>query len=874
MRLEHWFYTIPLRLRSLVRRKAIDAELDEELQFHIQSQINLQLAKGLSPEEARYAAQRATGGLTQIKEECRDMRKLNLLENLIQDVRYAGRTFAKSPVFTATAVLSLALGIGANTAIFSMIDAVLLKSLPVNRPDELLALTRVARDGYTGSDFSYPAYLDLRDSNDAFVGLLAASGTRPADLGSSAGTETAQYKIVSDNYFSVLGMRPILGRVFQAQDDAQPVAVISARFWQQSFDGSKAVLGRQLTLDGVPVTIVGVAPSEFLSESVGEIPDLWASVSLETVRRNSPGFTWLYLMGRLKPGIQGTQATAELNVIAARSGSDMVSRISVEPGGRGFSRFRDRVATPLSVLMAIVAVVLLIACANLASLLLARAATRQREIATRLAIGAGRRRVVRQLLTESLLLSVMGGVLGVLFAWWSGRVLVSLLVAGRNTIALDLRPDLRIFLFTGAISLLTGVLFGLAPALQAVRRDVGQVLKLSAHTLASRERRWHLKDALIVTQIALSLLLLVIGGLFIGTLRNLKTQDTGFRAENVLLVQLGAQRGHQPEWPGLLVRLLERLRAIPGVQAASVSFNGPLSDAGSGVLGLNVEGYLPRTPEDQKARADWVGPAYFETVGNPLFEGRDFSLADDATAPRVAIVNQTMARHYFGAGPAVGRRFEWNKEAYQIVAVAKDAKYNDLRAPSPRVVYFAALQRMGGINSLEVRTASSPIAFAAVVRAAVREIDPRLRIGEVTTVAKRIDQKLSREYLVADISGFFGGLTLLLVSIGIYGTLAYGVARRTNEIGIRMALGAAPASVLRMVLRDTLLRLAAGLIVGVAAVLACRRALASLLFGLTPTDCATIALAAVVLIAMSLGASYLPARRASRIDPIAALRLE
>jgi predicted permease len=875
MHQEDWIYTIPLRLRSVFRRKAVEAELDEELQFHLERQIELQIAQGVAPEEARNAALRAVGGMAQIKEECRDMRKVNLLENLMQDLRYAGRTFRKSPGFTAIAVLSLAFGIGTNTAIFSLIDAVLLKSLPVNHPEELAALEPLSPEGKRGWGFSYPAYLDLRDANHVFSGLLAASGPRQIEVGIGADTEPAQNKIVSSTYFSVLGVRPILGRAFNNQDDGLQVAVISHRFWKQSFGGSDSVLGRQIALEGVPFTIVGVAPPGFFGEAVGEAPDIWASVSLEQAqRRNDRGYVWLNLMGRLKPGVKASQAAAELNLILTHTGPANAEHTAVEPGGRGLSGLRDRFTDPLRILMAVVAVVLLIACANLASLLLARATARQREIATRLAIGAGRGRLVRQLLTESVLLAAMGGMLGVLFATWSSRLLLDLVVGGGRPIALDLRPDVRILLFAGMISLVTGMLFGLAPALQAVGRDVAPALKLGARSLAGRGRRWGLKDALIVAQVALSLLLLVVGGLFIRTLQNLKDQDTGFRAGNILSVELGAQRGYQPQWPALEVRLLERMRAIPGVQAASVSFNGTLSDSGSGVGGLKIDGYIPRSPEDQRSRADWVGPGYFETAGIPLLDGRDFTLADNTAAPKVALVNQTLARHYFGNSPAVSRRFEFNKESYEIIGVVKDAKYIDLREPSPRLVYFASLQRTGGIHALEVRTAGSPLAFAGTVRTAIREIDPRLRLGIVTTVQQRIDRKLSREHLVADLAAFFGGLTVLLVAIGIYGTLAYSVAQRTNEIGIRMALGAQPWSVLRMVLRDILLVLAAGLAVGVAAVMACGQLVASMLFGLKPTDATTIALAALVLSAMALAAGYIPARRASRVDPLAALRAE
>ena len=871
MRVEHWLYAIPLRLRSLFRRKKVDAELEEELQFHLQSQIELQRAKGLSPEDARYAAMRVTGGIAQIQEECRDMRKLNVWENLLQDLRYTARTFAKSPAFTVTAILSLALGIGANTTIFSLINAVQLRTLPVDRPDQLVTFTPISRDGKAGSGFSYPAFLLLRSGAEAFSGITGASSLRRVEVGA----EPAVARIVTGSYFNVLGVRPALGRVFQDQDDALPVAVLSFRYWTNNFNAAPSVLGKQLNIDGTQVTVVGVAPAGFFGETVGESSDLWTSVNFEPAqRRNERGFVWLNLIARLMPGRTPQQAAAQLSVVAQRDGGEMGARIAADPGGAGFSPLRERYSESLRILMCVVAVVLLIACANLASLLLSRAAVRQREIATRLAIGAGKGRIVRQLLTESLLLSLAGGALGVLFAFWSSQALVRMIPAGRIPVALDLRPDLRILLFTAAVSLLAGLVFGLVPALQAVRRDVSAALKSGPRSADSGIRHGTLKDALIAAQVALSLLLLVTGGLFLQTLRNLRGQDTGYRTAQVLNVELGAQRGYRPEWPTLIAQLLERTRALPGVQSATVSYFGILSDAGGGVGGLKVDSYTPATTEDSRARADWVGPAYFETAGIPLLEGREFTMSDNPGARKVIIVNQTLARHFFGNRTPVGRQIEFNKDAYEIIGLAKDAKYIDLRAPSPRVLYFSAMQRRGGVNAVSVRTAGSPAAFAGAMRAVVREIDPRLRIGEVATVSSQIDRKLSREYLMARLSGFFGGLTLLLVSIGIYGTLAYAVAQRTKEIGIRMALGAAPGSVLRMVLRDILYRLAAGLLLGVAAVYASAHLLAAMLFGLKPTDPANIAIAAAILLAVALAAGYLPARRAAKVDPLTALRFE
>ena len=795
-------------------------------------------------------------------------------DQLCADVRYAWRTMRRSPGFTATALLTLTLAIGAEyCAIFSVINAVLLRTLPVNHPESLVVLSSYSREGRVG-DFGYPDYLIVRDGNRTFSGVLAASSQERVDVGIGAETEVALRKIVSGNYFFVLGVQPLLGRAFSDEDENLQVAVVSNRFWKLSLAGSPAIVGQQIDLDGLPFTIVGVAPSEFLGETVGEAPDIWATVNLMPAsRRSLPGFTWLNLMGRLKPGVEAQQAAADLSLLVPRIPSGVarggfMDRIAVETGDRGSSGLRDSFGDPLRIVMIVVAVVLLIACANLAGLQVARGATRQREIATRLALGAGRWRIVRQLMTESLVLALVGGALGLIFAVWSEGFLLSLVAAVGRPITVDLRPDWFVLGFTAVISIATGALFGLAPALQAVRHCG---LKLTG----GRQRHWRLKDGLIAIQVALSLLLLIVGGLFIRTIQKLKTQDVGFHAANVLSVQVVSQREYQPNWATVSAALLQRAEAIPGVNVASVSFNEILSNDGSGVNGFNFEG-LPPEKEIQRAKANWVGPNYFETSGIPLLEGREFFLSGQLRRRRRSrIVNRTMARRYFGERTALGHRFQLNKEQYEIVGVAKDAKYVDLRESGVRFVYFAVLQSKSGIHSLELRTTGSPLAVASAVRAAVRDADPRLRLGEITTLEKRIDQRLAREFLVADIAGFFSALTLLLVSIGIYGTLAYTVARRTSEIGIRMALGARAAAVLSAILRDVLWMLVVGLAAGVAAAMAVGRLVGSMLFGLKPTDLPTIAVAVLVLSAATLGATgYTPARRASRVDPAIALRFE
>jgi predicted permease len=890
MRPSHWFYTIPLRLRSLLRRKNVERELDEELQFHLDSHMEEQMARGMAPEDARRSALRAIGGLGQRKEECRDMRRMSFVDHLIQDLRYAGRMLRKSPAFTAVAISSLALGIGSNTAIFSLVNAVLLRSLPVGHPEQLVLVTAVSGDGYSGN-FAYPDYQLLRDRNGVFSGLIASNHLERSDVGVGSEIRPADGEIVSGNYFAVLGVRPLLGRTFAQGDEAAPVVVIGYNFWRRELSGDPSVLGKTVTINGAPCTITGVAPPEFFGESAGYVSDFWVPLGLQKQvysnhqddLKHERSVSWLDVMGRLRPGATIGQADANMKVLVSqihtelgiKPDRDYLHHITLEPGRRGSARLRQKFSDPLRILMGVVTLVLLIACTNLASLLIARSAARQREMATRLAIGASRGRLVRQILTENLVLALAGGMIGFLFSLWGARVLLALVNRNGGSITLDLRPDRHVLIFTASMSVLTGVLCGVAPALRATGRHAGRGLHLGSRAIG-RERRWGLGTGLVVAQVALSLVLVAGGGLLIATLRNLKTLDLGFQADHVLLVGLHSSRdGYRgPDAAGLASRLLERVSPVPGVRSASVSFLGALGNGGSNICCIQIDGYTPSNRQDQRLHSDWVGPDYFRTLGIPLMAGREFSAADTPTSPKVAVVNETTARHYFGDRPAVGRRFQWVNNSLEIVGVVKDSKLRDLREESgQRTVYFPFLQRPAELGALEVQTLGSPLALAGTVRQAIREVDPKLHI-EIASMAGRIDRKLATEHLLAELSGFFSGLTLLLVSIGVYGTLAYSVARRTNEIGVRMALGAQAGTVLRMVLRDVLLMLAPGVLMGVAVVLACGRLIASMLFGLKASDAATISLAASVLIAVSLAAAYIPARRASRVDPLAALRFE
>lgn len=868
-----WFDMARVRVRAAFSRRAVDEQLDADLQFHLEQATAEYLERGLSGEEARRAALRAFGNPTRVIEDVRDMSVWTWWERLMQDVRYGLRTFRRNPLFAGAAVLSLALGIGANTAIFTLINAVLLRPLPVSYADHLTLLVPAGDDR-----FSYPEYLALREGSRAFSDLTAASSSRKAGVRVGVETEQAFVKMVSGNYFAGLGVSAEKGRVFGSAEEVAPVAVISRGYWSRRFSESPAAVGHPIALSGVAFTIVGIAPADFFGEAPGESPDIWATLALQTPEsRRERGFSWLQLIGRLEPGRTSEQAETELNAVLAQARAanapGAVRRIALVPGARGSSRLRDIFSDPLRVLMAIVSLVLLIACTNVSSLLLARGAARQGEIAMRLAVGASRGRIVRQLVTESMLLAAFGGALGLAFASWGTGLLVRLIsnAVGRPLV-FDVLPDVRVLLFTGAVSVVAGVLFGLIPAWRAVSSAAGLALADAGRQIVTRERRWGLRDSLIAVQLALSLVLLAVSAMFIRTLGNLKAQDLGFQSDDVVLVEVIRERGYRPAVSMLVPRLLERIQAISGVDVASAAFTGTLATSG-GVNGLQVEGFTPKDAQDQRARADWVGPNYLRTARMPLVAGRDFSAADNAGAPRVAIVNQTFARFYFADGDAIGRRFTFNKNAYEIVGIAKNAKYTELRETAPRLVYFSLLQGGGDLNNLEVRTdGRAPSSITAALRTVIREVDPRLSVGEVSTLSARIDRKLSREHLVAGLTGYFGGLTLLLVSIGMYGTLAYSTIGRTREIGVRLALGSGRDAVLWLVLRGVLIRLAIGLLLGVAGILASGRLIASMLFGLRPTDPSTITMAAMVLITVALVASVLPAFRASRLDPAAVLR--
>jgi predicted permease len=801
---------------------------------------------------------------------------------MLNDLRFALRQLRKNPGFTSVVILSLALGIGANTTIFSLIDAVLLKLLPVKDPKQLVVFAH--RDtGLPSTGSNYPLYKTLRDGSQSFAGCFAFW---PLDFRARIGAESepARGQYVTSNYFSALGVQPILGRVFSESDDAEPVAIISHGWWQRNFGGRGDVVGRTLVVNGTSLTVVGVTPPEFFGLQVGNAMEI--SMPLGIQPRVSPEFgdrremregTWgLCIVGRLKPGVELERARAEAEVlvrpwvedVVLRQGGKMGSwaRIELLAGSTGLDALRRQFSKPLRVLMAIVGMVLLIACANVANLLTARSVARQKEIAIRQAIGAGRGHLVRQFLTESVLLALAGGCAGLWLAWWGGNLLVAFISTGPVPIQLELVPDWRVLGFTAGVSVLTGILFGLAPALRGTSLDLTPTLKEGASPLARNSPRWHWGRMLVSVQVALSLTLLVGAALFVMSLRKIRSVDGGFRVENLLLVTFDTSGtgSSGPEFRKQLAAFYreagERAGGLPGVRSVSMSSLGPMSGDDS-TRPLFVPGFEARTRDDQVVHLNSIGARFFETRGITLLKGREFSPADDVNTPKVAILNESAARFYFPAVDPVGQivHLSWDSQGppMQVVGVVRDSKRQDLRQPAPRMLYLPFLQYNQSYMTLEIRTAGDPSAVALSVRQAFREINRNIPVREIKTMQTQIDQGLVQERLVATLSSFFGFLALLLSAIGLYGTLSYAVTRRTSEIGIRMALGARQADVLWLVLREATVLVLCGAVVGLLAATAMSHLISSMLFGLTPSDPLALSIATSVLLAVALLAAWL-----------------
>ncbi|HZS07885.1 MAG TPA: ABC transporter permease [Blastocatellia bacterium] len=836
-----------------------------------------------------------------------------LEDEMFQDLRYGIRILLKNPGFTLIAVLSLALGIGANTAIFSLLDVVLLKSLPVQEPDKLVLFGKGEETGLnTGFPnkswdlFSYPFYQEMRQRQEVFTEVAAILNNPRGPYGvvnirgASGEAEKLNLQLVSGTYFSVLGVNASLGRTFTDADEqtggGPPVAVVSYDWWQRRLGGDPAVVGATITARQTVYTIIGVAPREFFGTTVGRAPDLWVPLALE---EQSSSSLWsgthnqehqmLYLIARLKNGVRAEQASAAVNLLFKQSLQERagaqpsperlqaIERASIEltPVGRGLSTLRREFSLSLRILMAVVGLVLLIACANVANLLLARAAVRQKEFAVRLAVGAGPARLIRQMLTESLLLASLGGIAGVLLAWWGSRLHLLMASAPAQALPLDVTPNARILGFTLLASLLSAVIFGIAPALRAARIEPNAALK-GGKGAAQTTSQSPFGKALVVAQVALSLVLLVGAGLFVGTLINLQNQPTGFRQENVMLFQLYTfMLGYEDaQYAPLMREIEEKVKAVPGVQAAS--FSTFVFNQGQWASRVFTDG--PEQPEGQRSvRQSLVGTDYFTTMGIPLIAGRSFSPHDTATSQKVAVISETMAARFFPNGSPLGKRFgtsERPQKEFEIVGVVKDAKYGAVAEQMRPMAYYPYAQNPQPLENFVVRFSGTPEAIVPQVRQAIKQVNRDLPVDEVVSLSEFIGRSLTQQRLVAQLASLFGLLALLLACVGLYGVLSYAVARRTNEIGIRVALGAQRRDVLWLVLREALTLVLIGVVIGLLTSLAATQTASTLLFGLKPNDPLTIGLATLLLLMVATVAGYLPARRAARVDPMAALRDE
>jgi len=830
---------------------------------------------------------------------------------ILQDVKYALRTMASSPAFTAVAIFSLALGIGPNTAIFSLWNGVLHSSLPVPQPEQLVMLTdpnsvgvsQGSQDG-ARSLLTYAEFEQLRDHADGFSGMMASQSSldRWQVRVQNSEWEEAHGRLVSGSYFQVLGVTPIMGRAFNESD--LPYAVISYDYWQRRFGGSPDVLGKTVTVRKAALTILGVAPQGFIGETSGQQPDLWVPLRMQPGvlpgrdwlhDKGADKVMWLHVFARLRPGVSIAQAQASANAVF-HSGLEayygailspeaqrqlLDQRLVVRPASAGASNVRQQLADPLKILLAAVGVVLLIACGNLANLLLARGTARQREVALRLSLGASRARLIRQLLTESLVLASIGGVAGLAGAFVLHRLLVRMISQGESDFQMAFRLEPRVLAFCLGATFLASLLFGLLPAWLTTKTDVSAGLKSQGRSMTGSTGQLRWGRLLVAAQLALSLPLLVGSGLLLRTLHNLQNANLGYSADRLLVVRVDAQTaGYEAQRvPPLIRQLLDQIVRVPGVRAASYSDNGLFSGRDSADE-IEVEGYVRTGDKDKGSRWDQIGPGYFTTLGVPMLMGRDINEGDQPSSTKVCVINEAFARKFFAGRNPIGMRitnvYADNRVVYYIVGVAKDSRSHSLRRDVDPRYYVAATQPLSELDGAVfiVRTSTDTGPVLKGIQQVIRSIDPTIPILHATTVEDRLKLRLAQDRIITQLAAAFGLVALLLSAVGLYGVLAYGVVRRRSEIGIRIAMGAQPRRVVKMILGETWTMVIAGLVFGGALAYGASRLIASQLYGLAPYDPATLTTAVAVLALVALLAAYLPARRASRLDPMVALRQE
>ncbi len=893
-------------------RKRKHRDFQNEIQSHLDLESDDLTQEGSNPADAKYQARRAFGNVTSSEERFYESSRWLWLEQFVQDLRYGMRMLRHSPVFTSVAILSLALGIGANTAVFSLVDAVMLKSLPVHSPEELRILTWVRTDkepdishsGYTTEDpktgqhvsgsFSYAAYRQFRDSVPQFSDLVAYA---PNQFTVTAGgaSEFALGQFVSGNYFTGLGAQPLIGRPILPEDDAagRPVvAVLTYRYWEKRFALDPTVIGHAIAVNQRPVTVVGVMPPAFQGLYPWQAVELFIPITSVAEMRHpwffltQPNSWWVQIFGRLRPSASDQAAAAALkatlgHTIEQFAKNAEVPTVLLRPGARGVGMFRESVSRSLAILSTVVGLILLIACTNLANLLVARSAARVREIAVRLSIGAGVGRLIRQLLTESLLLAGAGGLLGVVLARPLLQAMLGFVGAGGyDTPALDARVDLRTLAFTAGVSLFAGLLFGLLPAWRATRVNLAPTLKSGGTAGMGASPRLRLSHVLVSVQVGMSLLLLVGAALFIRTLRQLSAVDLGFRAKNVLTFQTDPSRNGYEGRPlaDLYARLRDNIAAIPGVESVAMSQHGLMQGVESDTT-VHTPGFQPT---DRKGNALLLrcSASFLSTMQIPLLLGRSLTFADERTSQEVAVVNQSFADRFFPGVNPLGRTFflgeQPGADLLRVIGIVKDAHYTGVRAEVRPTVYLPYTEALTGLHQMTfvIRTVQPPLAIAGAVRRVVAQTARAIPVAELKTEEQQIDESIGTERLFAAVVSAFGGLAALLAAIGLYGVMAYAVTRRTVDIGIRLALGARRSTVQWMVLRQSLWLVALGLAIGIPAALALTRFVQNSLYEIQPTDPISFAAAAISITAVGAVAAWIPARRAARVDPIQALRNE
>ncbi len=899
-------------LRWIVHRDDADQDLHDEVQAFVDMAAADMRRDGASAAEARRMAVLDLGGVEQTKERVRTGRHGAWLDDLGRDLRYAFRICSRTPGFSAVIMITLAVGIGGNTAMFSLVETLMLRSLPVRQPEQLVELLfKYPRDPRLNL-YRWKDYKRFRDQNHVFSDLIAVSPARFQVTASALGTELVDGAYVSGNFFDALGLHPTIGRLIGPPDAeigsaGAAVSVISWSYWNKRFNLDPAVLGRSLVVNDVPTTIVGVTPREFFGLQLGMDPSFWLPIAIEPViqKPSHLGEDWHWqdfsLVGRLKPRVTLGQAQAEMRVLDRSRLADLEARshdaqwshvtMDVEPAGAGLSTLRDRFAGSLLLMMAAVGVLLLLACINVASMLLARSAARRREMAMRVALGAGRLRIIRQVLTESLLLATLGGGCGALLAYFGAHTLVKIIGSGRSPVGMPqplqipVHLDLPVLLFAAGAAVATGVLCGLVPAWYAFASAPSSSLRETGG--AGETRNWRrFGQALVVAQVALSVILLSAAALFVRHLTALRTVGLGFQTDSILQVRLDWPRGgYPPARIGPLSRqVLERLPSIAGVRSATLAGMTPISGA-AGSRFISVDGFAENPEDRRRVTMNSVAAGYFETLGTPFIAGRDFAPADEGR-PRVAIVNQAMARYYFGTQSPLGHEFtiEGQARPLEIVGVVGDAKYWDLHETPPRTIYMNAFQG-GGPWIFVLRTEVPPMSVVPRVRSIVHDTLPNVPIARITTLAEQVDASILPERLIAMLSALFGVIAAMLVAIGLYGLLAYTVTRRLKEIGLRIALGATGRDVIGMVLTSALGLVSVGLIVGVPTALWMKGYAVHVLATVAATQVerpiilpvnlfVPLLIAVIAMVGLALVASYLPARRATKVDPIAALRAE